>query len=69
LRANGAGARLVAGSVTSADDARRRMIAATRFKLFPRGVAGFTPLAAQAGFRLAKVESVLLSEQVLLRAA
>jgi hypothetical protein len=67
LRANGAGARLVAGSVTSADDTRRRMIAATRFKLFPRGVAGFAPLAAQAGFRIAKAESVLLSEQVLLR--
>lgn len=69
LRANGAGARLVAGSVTSADDTRRRMIATTRFKLFPRGVAGFAPLAAQAGFRIAKVESVLLSDQVLLRAA
>jgi hypothetical protein len=67
LRANGAGARLVAGSVTSADDTRRRMIATTRFKLFPRGVAGFAPLAAQAGFRIAKAESVLLSDQVLLR--
>jgi hypothetical protein len=69
LRVNGAGARLVAGSVTSADDTRRRMIATTGFKLFPRGVAGFTPLATQAGFRIAKVESVLLSDQVLLRAA
>ena len=67
LRANGAGARLVAGSVTSADDTRRRLIATTRFKLYPRGVAGFAPLAAQAGFRIAKAESVLLSEQVLLR--
>ena len=56
LRANGAGARLVAGSVTSADDTRRRLIATTRFKLFPRGVAGFAPLAAQAGFRIAKAE-------------
>jgi hypothetical protein len=67
LRAAGAGARLVAGSVTSSDDTRRRLIATTRFKLFPRGVAGFTPLAAQAGFRIAKTESVLLSDQVLLR--
>jgi hypothetical protein len=67
LRANGAGARLVAGSVTSADDTRRRMIAMTRFKLVPRGLAGFAPLAAQAGFRIAKVEAALLSDQVLLR--
>ena len=66
LRA-GAGARLVAGSVTSSDDTRRRMIATTRFKLYPRGVAGFAPLAAQAGFRIAKTQSVLLSDQVLLR--
>jgi hypothetical protein len=66
LRA-GAGARLVAGSVTSSDDTRRRMIATTRFKLYPRGVAGFAPLAAQAGFRIAKAQSVLLSDQVLLR--
>jgi hypothetical protein len=67
LRANGTGARLVAGSVTCADETRRRMIARTRFKLIPRGVAGFAPLAAQAGFRIAKVESALLSDQVLLR--
>ena len=66
LRA-GAGARLIAGSVTSSDDTRRRMIATTRFKLYPRGVAGFAPLAAQAGFRIAKTQSVLLSDQVLLR--
>jgi hypothetical protein len=67
LRANGAGAGLVAGSVTCADETRRRIVAETRFKLVPRGVAGFTPLAAQAGFRIAKVESALLSDQVLLR--
>jgi len=67
LRANGTGVRLVAGSVTSADDTRRRMIAETRLKLFPRGLAGFAPLVAQAGFRIAKVESALVSDQVLLR--
>jgi hypothetical protein len=67
LRANGAGVRLVAGSVTCADETRRRMIAQTRFKLVPRGLAGFAPLAAQAGFRIAKAESALLSDQVLLR--
>jgi hypothetical protein len=68
LRANGTGVRLVAGSVTCADETRRRMIAATRFKLVPRGIAGFAPLVAQAGFRIAKVESALLSDQVLLHA-
>jgi hypothetical protein len=66
LRANGSGVHLVAGSVTCADETRRRMIAETRFKLVPRGIAGFAPLAAQAGFRIAKVESALLSDQVLL---
>ena len=61
------GVRLVAGSVTCADETRRRMIAQTRFKLVPRGIAGFAPLAEQAGFRIAKVEPALLSDQVLLR--
>jgi hypothetical protein len=67
LHANGAGARFVAGSVTCADETRRRMIAETRFKLIPRGIAGFAPLAAQAGLRIAKAQSALLSERVLLR--
>jgi hypothetical protein len=68
LRANGSGVRLVAGSVTCADETRRRMIAQTRFKLVARGLAGFAPLVAQAGFRIAKVESAQLSDQVLLHA-
>jgi hypothetical protein len=67
LRPNGSGARLVAGSVTCADETRRRMIEETRFKLVPRGIESFAPLAAQAGFRIAKVESARLSDQVLLR--
>jgi hypothetical protein len=67
LRESGTGARLVAGSVTCADETRRRTIAITRFKLVPRGIAGFAPLAAQAGFRIAKIEPALLSDQVLLR--
>jgi hypothetical protein len=67
LRANGTGARLVAGSVTAADETRRRMIAETQLKLVPRGIAGFAPLLAKTGFRIAKVESALISEQVLLR--
>jgi hypothetical protein len=45
------------------------MIARTRFKLHPRGLAGFAPLAAAAGFRVVKAEQALLSEQVLLRPA
>lgn len=65
LRAGGA--RLVAGSVTCADEARQRTIAETRFKLVPRGIEGFAPLAGQAGFRIAKVEHAGLSDQVLLR--
>ena len=67
LRGNQRGARLVAGSVTPADDVRRRMIAETGFKLVPRGVAGFAPLAARAGFRIAQVENAMVSDQVLLR--
>ena len=69
LHAGGAGARFVAGSVTVDDDINRRMIAQTGFKLVPRGIAGFGPLAAEAGFRVVKVEQAFLSEQVLLRRA
>jgi hypothetical protein len=67
LHADGAGARLVAGSVTATNDMRRRDIARSSFKLHPRGVGGFAPLAAAAGFRVAKAEEAFLSVQVLLR--
>ncbi len=67
LHAGGAGARFVAGSVTVDDDVTRRMIAHTGFKVIPRGVAGFVPLAAEGKFRAVKVEQAFLSEQVLLR--
>ncbi len=60
------GARFVAGSVTNDDEARRRMIAMSRFKLFPRGIAGFTLLAEAARFTIAKTRSAFISEQVLL---
>ena len=43
LRAGGRGARCVVGSVTRADELRRRMIAESRFKLFPSGIEGFAP--------------------------
>jgi hypothetical protein len=67
LRPDGAGARLVAGSVTRADETRRRMIATTRFKLHMRGIEGFAPLAAKAGYSVAQSEAACLSDQVLLR--
>lgn len=63
------GVRLVAGSVTAVNDMRRRDIARSPFKLRPRGLAGFAPLAAAGGFRVAKSEQAFLSEQVLLRPA
>ena len=69
LRAGGRGARLVAGSVTRADQARRRMIANTRFKLVPRGLDGFAPLAARAGYTIVRTGAAMLSDQVLLRPA
>jgi hypothetical protein len=58
--------RAVAGSVTSDDESRRRTITASRFKLIPRGLKGFAPLAERAGWRIARSESAQLSEQVLL---
>jgi hypothetical protein len=61
------GAMLVAGSVTSADAMRRRMIADSQFKLFPRGLQGFSPLATVAGFAIVQSRNAMLSDQVLLR--
>jgi hypothetical protein len=61
--------KLIAGSVTRSDEARRRTIAASRFKLIPRGLEGFAPLAARAGYRIARAETAQLSDQVLLRPA
>jgi hypothetical protein len=69
VHADGKGARFVAGSVTSADNIRRRMINRTLFKLKARGLEGIAPLAAQAGFRIVRNEPAFLSTQVLLRTA
>jgi hypothetical protein len=66
LQALRAGAQLVAGSVTTADEKRRRAITESRFKLIPRGLQGFAPLAARGGFKVAQAESAQLSDQVLL---
>ncbi|HEY2836255.1 MAG TPA: hypothetical protein VGI89_06775 [Rhizomicrobium sp.] len=65
LRAGGVA--LISGSVTSGDPERKRMIASGPFRLFPRGVAGFAPLAREAGFTVEKTETAILSEQILLR--
>jgi hypothetical protein len=64
LRAGGAIA--VTGSVTSGDEARRRMIAVSRFKLVPRGLEGFVPLAERGGYKLMRAETNRMGEQVLL---
>jgi hypothetical protein len=61
------GVRLIAGSVTRDDEARRRMIIMSGFRLIPRGLEGFAPLAARGGYRIAQVEPAQLSDQVLLR--
>jgi len=61
------GVRLVAGSVTNDGEARRRDIAASGFKLKPRGVSGFRPLAARGGFSIAHVRPGQMSVQVQLR--
>lgn len=58
---------LVAGSVTGSSDIRKRMIAETNFRLFPRGIEGFAPLAARAGYEIAASAPAMLSDQVLMR--
>jgi len=63
------GITLVAGSVTGASHRRRQMVAASGFRLYPRGVSGFAPLAEVSGFRITQRAETLLSDQVLLRPA
>ncbi len=60
------GAKAVVGSVTSADPLRQQSIAGSRFKLVPRGLDGFRPLAARGGFRIVRSETAPLGDQVLL---
>ncbi len=66
LAAKQSGVQFVAGSVTSASDLRKRMIAETKFKLQPRGIEGFAPLAIRSGYEILKSEPNVLSDQVLL---
>jgi hypothetical protein len=69
LHAEGRGARVVAGSVTRADEMTRQSIALTHFKLVPRGVEEFAALIRATGYSVARVEPALLSDQVLLMPA
>jgi hypothetical protein len=62
-----AGVPIVAGSVTSSSDVRKRMIAQARFRLFARGLEGFAPLAERSGYVIAESRAAVVSEQVLLR--
>jgi len=61
-----AGVPIVAGSVTSSSEVRKRMLAQTTFRLFPRGLEGFAPLAEQSGYAIAESRTAVVSEQVLL---
>ena len=62
-----AGVPIVAGSVTSSSAERKRMIAQAGFRLFPRGLEGFAPLAERSGYAVAESRTAIVSEQVLLR--
>lgn len=62
-----AGVPIVTGSVTGSSEARKRMIAQARFRLFPRGLEGFAPLAERGGYTIAESRTAIVSEQVLLR--
>jgi hypothetical protein len=66
LNARRHGARLVVGSVTRDDEFRRRMMEQSRIRLIPRGIKGFRPLAAQAGFALVEIRPTIWSDQVLM---
>jgi len=62
-----AGVPIVAGSVTSSSDVRKRMMTRTRFRFFARGLEGLAPLAARGGYAIAESLTAVVSEQVLLR--
>src|SRR6201984_3064751 len=62
-----AGVPIVAGSVTSSSEVRKRMIAQTRFRIFARGLEGFGPLAERSGYAIGESRTAVVSEQVLLR--
>jgi hypothetical protein len=43
------------------------MIAQARFRVFPRGLEGFAPLAERGGYAIAASRNAVMSDQVLLR--
>jgi len=61
------GVRLIAGSVTNDDKARRRMIRESGFNLKPRGVLRFRPLAARGGYAIERADNFHFSTTVQLR--
>lgn len=61
------GTQLVVGSVTSSHHLRRASIKRAHYKLIPRGVEGFRPLASHAGFEVSQIKSNPLSDQVALQ--
>jgi hypothetical protein len=63
----GGNMKLVAGSVTRADALTRRIVSNSRIKLVPRGLDAFASLAGDSGFYVDRVESAVMSDQVLLR--
>jgi len=67
LAAGQTGVKFVASSVTSNSDLRKRMIAETKFKLHPRGIEGFAPLAEQADYAIVESKANMMSDHVLLR--
>jgi hypothetical protein len=58
---------LVGGTVTRDDPLVREFVTVSRFKLVPRGADLFAESVRRAGFAVSRVESSLLSDQVLLR--
>ena len=64
LHAGGSGARCVVGSVTRADETRRNLTGASQFKIIPRGLERFGPLAQRGGFIVREIRSGMLSDQV-----
>jgi hypothetical protein len=67
LSAGGRDVSCVVGSVTRADQMMRRLIAQTPLQLVPRGLDGFAPLAARAGFTIADARPAIWSDLVALR--
>lgn len=66
LAADGKGVRFVVGSVTRDDEQRRKLLAQSRIKLILRGLEGFSPLAAKAGFGIRDSRPTIWSDQVVL---